>query len=393
LKNGADMPKTLISKHAGTNDWIAVRRQLHRHPELSGKERETSSAIARHLETFLPDRMIRGLGGAGLLAIFEGPLPGPTSWFRAELDALPIEETDRPHRSSRKGVAHLCGHDGHMTVLLRLAELLHKRPVRHGRVGLLFQPAEETGEGAAKVLKSSKLKAFRPDRCFAIHNLPGFPKGHLVMRPGTFTSSVTSLAMSFTGKTSHAAEPDKAVNPGSLIQELWKMAGRLTVAAPDRTDHAIVTPVHFSLGTRDYGITPGKGEIHFTIRTHEERKLREIANKLIKKATRGANDQGLHFVFRELEHFPAVVNDPVLVGELKTVAASQGLEVVMKQYPFPWGEDFSRYLDLCPGVLIGWGAGEECPPLHHPEYDFPDDQIEGAARFFHQISMTYHGTK
>lgn len=383
--------ETLVSKHRTTNDWAAVRRQLHRYPELSGREKETSASIARHLETWLPDRMIRGIAGTGILAIFEGTTPGPMTWFRAELDALPIRESDRPYRSTKPDVAHLCGHDGHMTILLRLAELLHQDPVTRGSVGLLFQPAEETGLGAEKFIRSPKIRKLHPERIFALHNLPGYPKGQVVLRPGPFTSSVISLAIHLSGKTAHAAEPDKAVNPGGLIQKIWNKAQKLNVTDPGDPAYAIVTPVHYRLGTVDYGITPGNGEIHLTIRTRTESRLQQICKDLTRFAQRKAEKQGIGVSISTLQHFPAVVNDAELIREMDRTCHEMGIDSIEKDHPFAWGEDFSRYLEKTPGALIVWGAGEDSAPLHHPDYDFPDDQIEPAARFFHQLSKKYHG--
>lgn len=385
------MTEASISAHRDKNDWKAVRKMLHRHPEISGQEKDTARTVARILEKFLPDRMIRGIGGTGILAIFEGADTGPVSWFRAELDALPIRETDREHRSVNEDVAHLCGHDGHMSILLQLAEMLRKDPLPRGRIGLLFQPAEETGTGAEKVLASRKISRWKPDRIFALHNLPGYPAGQLILRSGHFTSSVISLIIRLRGRTSHAAEPDKAVNPGETLVELWTLAQKMN--RPDATgeDHAIVTPVHINLGRPDYGVTPGYGELHLTLRTWSETRLMKMVEKMQQEASRKAGSRGLEVSFEQLEHFPAVINDEQITGELRKLAERMGVPVLEKKEPFSWGEDFSRFLEAFPGNFIGWGAGKDTAPLHHPDYDFPDDQIEPAARFFYETAKLYHG--
>lgn len=372
-------------------DWAAVRRELHQHPEISGQEKNTARIISRYLEMFLPERMTRGIGKTGILALFHGNEPGPTTWFRAELDALPIEETDRPYSSQKPGVAHLCGHDGHMTVLLALAQLLYQKPVPKGRIGLLFQPAEETGAGAERMIKSTKLKKLFPDQIFAVHNLPGYPKDTIIIKDGNFTSAVVSLAMRFKGHTAHAAEPDKAVNPGQIILDLWKKAQQLTVLDPGSEKYAIITPVHFRLGSKDYGITPGNGELHLTIRTHTDDRLRKIIDQLTRLAERKADSEGIKFEVDTLQHFPAVINDESCVKMIRSVAEKNKIKTIEKDMPFTWGEDFSRYLNKSRGALIGWGAGENCAPLHHPDYDFPDDQINKVAQFFYNLAMRYHG--
>ena len=166
-------------------DLVDLRHRLHRRPEISGEERETAATIVEFLKPTGPDRIVTELGGHGVAAIYEGAEPGPTVLIRAELDALPIEElSDSDHRSEIPGKGHLCGHDGHMTILAGLARGLQRNPPQKGRAILLFQPAEETGAGAAAVMADPKFEEIVPDYAFSLHNRPGVPVGHARISEG-----------------------------------------------------------------------------------------------------------------------------------------------------------------------------------------------------------------
>ena len=185
-------------------ELTGFRQHLHRNPELSGQEAWTAAQVVAALVPLGPDRVLTGLGGHGVAAVWTAPEPGPTVLFRSELDALPIEEISQAaHRSAVPGKAHLCGHDGHSTILLGLARLIARdRPAR-GRVVLLFQPAEEDGSGAASVLADPRFSGIRPDWAFALHNMPGYPLGHVVVAPGPANCASEGLRVVFRGRTAH----------------------------------------------------------------------------------------------------------------------------------------------------------------------------------------------
>ncbi len=174
-------------KELNIDELIKLRKDLHCNPELSGKEKNTSAKIKNFISQFNPDEVISNIGGNGIAFIFKGKEEGKTILFRSELDALPIsEQNDFEYKSSVENVSHKCGHDGHMTILSGLASLLKNKKPDRGKVVLLFQPAEETGEGAAKVLEDKKFEQINPDYVFALHNLPGYPAGSVVIKNGNF---------------------------------------------------------------------------------------------------------------------------------------------------------------------------------------------------------------
>src|SRR5699024_9882230 len=201
---------------------IETRHYLHQHPEVSVCEENTAAYIVETLQKIGLSSIHHDFFEAAILAEISADKPGNTVLIRCELDALPIQETNTnlSYKSNKAGVSHKCGHDGHMTILLGLAEKLKQTPPKTGKVLLLFQPSEENGRGAEGVLKSGILQNYAIDFMFALHNVPGFPLGSVVCRPGSFTPSVESLTVELIGKTSHAGMPEKGVNPALTIAKL-----------------------------------------------------------------------------------------------------------------------------------------------------------------------------
>ncbi len=365
----------------------ALRRQLHARPELSGNEEETAAKIFRQLEALQPESIVTGLGGYGLSAIFEGEQEGPTVMFRAELDGLPIHETNGfKHRSVYEGRGHKCGHDGHMTILVGLGKLLAQRRPARGRVVLLFQPAEETGEGAERVLNSPAFESLTPDYIFALHNLPGFPAGQIVLRQGPFSAAVKSLIVKLHGKTAHAGEPEQGVNPAAAIAEILNLAGELTEPDRNSPDFAIVTPVHVTMGEKAYGVSAGYGEVHFTIRTWRQKDMAELSRNLISRIKTRAKAHGLRCQTQWLQVFRTTRNDKKASAILESAVRRQGMDYLTPEFPFRWGEDFGLFTQRFRGALFGLGAGEKHPALHNPDYDFPDGLIGKGVRIFRAIA-------
>lgn len=186
-------------------DLIGFRHELHRFPEISGEEAETARRVAAFLAPMRPDKVLTGLGGHGVAAVFAGEGQGPTLLFRSEIDALPILElTDVPYKSEISGKGHLCGHDGHSTILAALGRGLSRERPKRGRVVLMFQPAEENGAGAAAVIADPRFAEIRPDLSFSLHNMPGMPLGHAALMAGVVNCASRGMRIALTGRTAHA---------------------------------------------------------------------------------------------------------------------------------------------------------------------------------------------
>ncbi|MBL4603750.1 MAG: amidohydrolase [Emcibacteraceae bacterium] len=204
-----------------TDQLIKLRHKIHKHPELSGEEHDTAQLFYDKLKALNPDELYSNLGGCGLAAVFSAKEPGPTILFRTELDALPIEETiDVPYRSTKKGVSHKCGHDGHMAIIFGLAQDIAIQKPKRGRVIVLFQPAEETGEGARAIVADPQYPLLNPDYCYALHNLPGHPVGDVMIRSGPFNCASRGMIIELSGSTAHAAYPETGNSPALALAEL-----------------------------------------------------------------------------------------------------------------------------------------------------------------------------
>jgi amidohydrolase len=334
---------------------------------------------------FAPDELIAKLGGAGVAAIYRGAAPGPTVLFRCELDALPIIEiNDFAHRSIHEHVSHKCGHDGHMAMVAGLAPLMQRRRPTRGRIVLLFQPAEETGEGAAAILRDARFAAITPDYAFAIHNLPGYPLGQVVVREHAFSMASIGMAAVLEGRTSHASEPEKGLSPAkavmTLVRELPDLPG--TAGAQRFT---LVTLTHATLGDRSFGIAPGRAEVLATLRAEEDADLERLRAYAADLVACAAREHGLHARVEWSDHFAATVNDPDAVRQVVNAAAALELDVHTMATPIRWSEDFGLFTRNTRGALFGLGSGVDRPALHSPDYDFPDELIPTGIAIFHRI--------
>ena len=230
-------------------ELTAFRRDLHRHPEVSGEEEQTARTIATALTALNPTTILTGLGGNGVAAVFGSGVEGPTVLFRAELDALPIPEVnDVPWTSQVAGKSHVCGHDGHMTMLLALGRMIARRPVAKGRVVLMFQPAEEDGSGAKAVVADPTFQQIKPDWAFAIHIEPGRPFGFVSTCAGLINCASLGLKITFTGKTAHAADPDDGLSPAPAIATLIPALDALGKGGALDDNFRLVTITHARIG-------------------------------------------------------------------------------------------------------------------------------------------------
>lgn len=349
---------------------VALRRDLHRHPELSGEEVETARRIVRFFAPLKPDALVERLGGHGVAVVFAGRVAGPTVLLRGELDALPIpERAPLAHRSTREGVSHSCGHDGHMAMLAALGQKLSARRPARGCVVLLYQPAEETGEGAPAVLRDPKFAPLKPDLAFALHNLPGFPLGQVVLRAGTMCCASRGMAVRLAGTAAHAAQPETGTSPAAAMCRLIERLADLS-----RHEEGMwVTVVGARLGKKAFGTAPGQAEIWATLRSETDEAMAALVGRAEDLARACASAEGLGVEIAYEDVFDATVNAPRAVEIVRKAVGRGGVRLL--EQPFRWSEDFGRFTVLAPGALVGIGAGESIPDLHHPDYDFPDALI------------------
>ncbi|MVM41327.1 amidohydrolase [Spirosoma sp. HMF3257] len=359
-----------------TSLFTQFRHELHQFPEVSGQEIETQKRIKAFVSQFKPVALSE-VGKTGLLLQYGENTEGPVTLIRADIDALPIQEVNTfAHQSKIEGVSHKCGHDGHAAILARLASLLAEKPVAKGRVYLLFQPAEETGKGAEAVLNDPVFAEIKPDRAFALHNLPGFPTGTIVCKPGSFTSSVLSLIITFRGKVSHSAEPEKGLNPAYVMAEFMLRTQHIQHPDPQSDTFALITPIYTTMGATSYGVSAGYGEIHVTLRTRNAKRMDALNTQLLSVLSELSAESGIAIQTSYTEAFVANENDTEAFAQVKQSALKLGYAFVEKQEPFKWGEDFGLFTQHYPGAMFGIGNGEDSPALHNDDYDFNDSLIE-----------------
>ncbi len=366
-----------------------LRHQLHQNPELSGEEVNTATRIVHYLNQFSPSKIISDLGRHGVAAIFESGNDGPTTLIRSELDALPIHETNEElnYKSKIKGVSHKCGHDGHMATVSGLANLLHKSAPKKGKVVLLFQSAEETGQGARWILQDPIFDKIKPDYCFALHNLPGYPKHSIIIKEGTFCAASKGLKIRLEGITSHASEPEKGISPTLVVASL--IPKLLGIHKQDEfEDFVLSTLTHTSIGERTFGVSPAIAEIFLTIRAYLDKDLEKLESKI----QQSVKDETSHLVisFSEHEAFDATMNHPDEAKLVKSIALENDLELIEMSSPNRWSEDFGLFLQQSKGAMFGLGSGESQPALHNPDYDFPDELIETGVRMFWGILKKFN---
>lgn len=368
--------------------FYQIRRELHQHPELSGHEARTARFVEDKLQAFHPTKVIRHVGGHGLLVEYFFSEDGPTVLFRADMDAVAVQEPDDiPHHSQTPGVAHKCGHDGHTTILLRFARMLSERPLPKGRVLLLFQPAEENGSGSKAVLDTKVLDYYKIDKAFALHNIPGYPASAVLCKEDSFTCAVVSVSITLTGKTSHAAEPQKGISPIPATLNIVDELLRWNNTDIQSDDYFLSTIVEIHVGEEAYGVSAGNSVIRATLRAKTDKLLHQHAQQLKELvATECKRPPDLQHEMEWLEPFSANENDPQSVGMIKNAALRNNLPYIELQTPFSWGEDFGLFTQQYKGAIFGLGSGENCAPLHSPQYDFPDEVIETGATLFYTIA-------
>lgn len=368
-------------------ELIQLRQELHKHPEVSGKETETAQRIIDFLSKYKPNEIITNLGGNGLLAIYKGNEEGNTILFRCELDALPIQEINSfEYKSVYEGVSHKCGHDGHMAIICGLAKKLHQNPLKQGTVMLLFQPAEEDGSGAKSVVSDEKFKDIKVDYAFALHNLPGYPLHQIVIKENTFTCAVNSIIIQLQGKTSHASEPENGNNPALAISEIISAYNVKIQADITKENYCLITPIHINMGEKAYGVSAGYGEVHFTVRSDSNAFMQNTERELEKIASDIALKYNLKSNILWTESFQANENNKEAVNYIKESALKLNLDILEKELPFSFGEDFGLITQQFKGAMFGLGAGEKSPSLHNPDYDFPDEIINTGSTLFYQIT-------
>ncbi|MFT6849981.1 MAG: amidohydrolase [Sphingobacteriales bacterium] len=357
------------------NELISLRKSLHSHPEIAFQEKNTALKIEEFLTALNPDEIITGIGGTGILACFRGKNTGKSVAFRAELDALPISEINSfEHSSENDGKGHLCGHDGHMAIVLGLASEVSKSRPESGETWFLFQPAEEIGAGSQAMLADSKMKDLHFDYIFALHNLPGCILGQIQLKKEVFSAASVGVKVFLEGKTSHAAHPSSGKSPAMCMAKILEALVDFP-NSEDPENFQLITPIHAKLGKEAFGTSPGEAVVMATLRTFSNEKLIELKSLVQTISTEIANKHEFYPKFEWVEEFAVTLNEESAFNFVEASAKANNFEISIMETPFRWSEDFGQFSAKANCCMFGLGSGINHPQLHNPDYDFPDSII------------------
>lgn len=356
---------------------IALRHDLHAHPELSLEEVRTCQVLMDFVRQHSDFEIVSCQGWFYAFRHAEHPQTGPIA-FRADMDALPMEETiPLPYASEVPGVSHKCGHDGHSAALAGLAMELSRRPLRRD-VYLIFQPAEEIGKGG-KVC-SALLEEKQIREVYAFHNLSGYPEGAVVFRHGLTQPASMGLTLSFAGKTSHAADPELGINPAGTLARLVLFLEE--ACHSENKGLLLATVVQMEAGSRNFGISAGSGSLSVTLRAEAEAEMDHLKDRLCSRAEELAEENHLRLSISASDRFPETRNEETCLNRVISAAEQNGYPTINMPELWRASEDFGWYLHRCPGAMFYLGNGETWPPLHSAAYDFNDHLLERAIRMF-----------
>ncbi|MFD2178958.1 amidohydrolase [Veronia pacifica] len=370
---------------------ILFRHQLHRHPEISGRENWTSNYIANTLRQ-LGYKPVTGIGGYGVVVKIDSDCDGPNLLFRADIDALPIDElSQHDHVSECQGVMHACGHDGHAASLVCLASRLRENNLQRGSVHLVFQPSEENGRGAEAMLQDNNWQFDEIDYCFGYHNIPGYPIGQILTRDNTFSFASTGIIIKFEGTEAHAAYPEQGVDPTPALIELIQRTS--LIVESNATSHFLVTIIHVHAGQPAFGTTPKDGTLMLTARSNSNKLFDKKCAEIKSIAKEIANKFQLLYSLTLVDNFKAIVNHSEANLILLQACKELGFDSERLTEPMRWSEDFSHFSSRWPSAFFGIGSGNEHPTLHDPTYDFPDTLIDISSKVFEKIIRNMNGLK
>jgi amidohydrolase len=375
------MDKTL---HDRLTEW---RRHLHAHPEITLHEQQTSAFVQDRL-TELGIPFVARIGGHGIVATLSRGQSNRSVGLRADMDALPIQETSGvPHASTNSNVMHACGHDGHTTSLLGAAALLAMDPGWSGTVQLVFQPAEEGGGGAKSMIADGLFERFPMERIFAYHNWPGLDAGTVAVHDGPVMAAGNRLFFTITGHSGHAALPHLTRDPMVAAAHLLLALQSVVSRTVDPLDSVVVTIATMQAGTAANQI-PGQAVMRGTMRALRN-DVRDAVEQAIRRIADGvARSFDVTIDLEVPQGIPVTSNTPAERNVAVEAALGAGLKLRRDLPPAMTGEDFAWYLGRRPGafVWIGNGPSDGGRELHNANYDFNDAILPAASGFLAAVA-------
>lgn len=369
------------------DDALRWRHQFHREPELGYEEHRTSDKVAHELEQ-AGLQVFRGLAGTGVVGTLKNG-SGPVIGLRADMDALPINEKgETAWRSSKPGVMHACGHDGHTAILLAAARQLAATRQFSGTVHFIFQPAEENLGGARKMVEEGLFTRFPMDAVYAMHNWPGLPLGTLAVNAGAMMASLDAFEITLSGKSCHAAMPESGADPMVVAAELILALQTIPSRRLSPLSSAVVSVTQIQ-GGEAINVIPEQIVLRGTVRCLQDDVRKRVHALIDDFVTTLPKPFGVCGAIRWLPGYPVTTNHAGPARQVHDIAVSTlGEEQVRWQVnPSMASEDFACMLEACPGAYFWLGADGATPsaPLHNAHYDFNDALIPTGIRFWQNL--------
>lgn len=394
-----------------------LRHRLHSIPEVSMHETQTKAMLMSFLKENTDLEIVDR--GAWVYAVLKSPddrmgdensdsnecrqiaeksvKKSPIA-FRADMDAV-CGQDGQP--------GHYCGHDGHSSILCGTAVLLSRAMEKYGNghvgdrndnseaicqnqiinrdVYFIFQPGEEIGAGAK--LCRELIAEKNIGEIYGLHNIPGYPRNHVLTIDGTFACASTGLEIRMTGAASHAAYPEVGKNPGPALARLLLEVEKLTEEYNRSRGFVRMTLIGMDAGSANYGVAASEGTLRMTVRAEKEKIFAAYVDEIKKLARNMADDGEFELEIQEIERFPATENHAKNVDKLRKCAADQNIVATELAEPMRWSEDFGYYLQETNGAFFGVGDGEDHSQLHTAGFEFPDEIIETAVKMFVGLAL------
>lgn len=370
-------------------EYVALRRDLHAHPELGLEEHRTSAIVAERLAA-LGFAVTTGIGKTGVVGTLSRGTSRRAIGLRADMDALPIHEaTGLAYQSRHPGRMHACGHDGHTATLLAAAARLAQSDALDGTVHLIFQPAEENVGGGQMMVEDGLFRRFPCDGVFAMHNHPGAPFGQFGFRVGPIMAAVDEATIIVQGRGGHGADPHEAVDP--IVAGAAIVMALQTIISRNRNpiDPGVITVGAFQAGQAS-NVIPDQAKLVLSIRSFDPALRDELEARIKALAAAQAQSFGATARVDYVRSYPATINHAAETALARAVAVEfAGAENVRDlAKPSMGSEDFSYLLEKCPGSYFVLGAGNppDWKPLHHPAYDFNDDLIAIGSAYWQRLA-------
>ena len=369
--------------HHAMQQW---RRDIHQHPEIAYEEYRTSNLVEQQLRA-LGLEVHTGLGGTGVVGILRGTQTGGKHIaLRADMDALPMQESNTfAHASCHHGKMHGCGHDGHTTMLLGAAHALATQPAFAGTVYFIFQPAEEGGAGAQRMIEDGLFTRFPIQEVYGMHNWPGIPAGQFAVHSAAVMASTDSFDITITGKGGHAAMPDTVVDPILVAGHVITAVQSIVARNLRPVDSGVISITRMTGGSA-YNVIPETVTLQGTIRTLSESHRQLIKQRLQQLIEHTAQAFAAQAHIQFTPGYPATINHAQNAAICYQVACELVGENSVEWNPPPsmGAEDFAYMLQQCPGayIWIGNGDAHTSRPLHNPHYDFNDAILPLGANYW-----------